>query len=137
VIPHNNPTGYLHPGYAESLSGLGIPHKLSNCGGTILKRPIPNFPLFDGMGCYPIFSCLDWGKLLLDMQDLKDNLVTLALVADPFGNHNPPFLNEIFDRVIPFKEHLLIDLKQEMGSFIHSHHRRSAKESSQPRYQLN
>jgi hypothetical protein len=124
-----NISGYQHPAYAESLSEFGKPVELPKCEGLFLQRSIPDFHLFDGMGCYPIFSCMDWEKLPLDMQDLKDNLVTLSLVADPFGNHTPQYLNEIFDKVIPFKEHLLIDLKQEMVSFIHSHHRRNVKKA--------
>jgi hypothetical protein len=49
-------TGYMHPQYARSLAEFGIPRKLPRCRGWILQRQIPDFPHYDGMGCYPFLS---------------------------------------------------------------------------------
>lgn len=114
-----NLTGYGHPGYARSLSEFGTPRHLPHCGGWILERQIPGFSDRDGMGCYPLFVCQDWSQLHTDLDNLSDELVSLALVTDPFGNYDVSYLQQCFDVVTPFKEHFVIDLscsKNEIGS---------------------
>lgn len=104
-------TGYLHRDYAESLAEFGEPLLLPKSEGWILKRRIPDFPAFDAMGCYPLFACSDWSRLDSDLDELKADLVSLTLVADPFGNHDVEGLRRCFrDLVIPYKEHFVVDL---------------------------
>ncbi len=123
-------SGYLHPGYPKSLAEFGIPHLLSRSGGWILKRRIPGFPLHDGIGCYPIFVCEDWSQLQSDLQALKDELVSVALVTDPFGQYDKLSLEQCFkDVVIPFKKHYIVDLDQPLRQFVSEHHRRYARKA--------
>jgi len=111
-------TGYLHPRYAESLSEFGTPRELSRCGGWILERQIPGFPCRDGMGCYPLFACQDWAQLHADLESLGNELVSLSLVADPFGSFDLAYLQRCFDLVIPFKEHFVADLRRPISEII-------------------
>jgi len=123
-------TGYLHPQYAESLSEFGTPRELPGCGGWILERQIPEFPDRDAMGCYPIFVCQDWSQLALDLQDL-DDLVSLALVTDPFGEYDEAYLHRCFDVVLPFKEHYIVDLQRPINEIVSRHHRYYARKASE------
>jgi Acetyltransferase (GNAT) domain len=123
-------TGYLHPQYAASLGEVGVPYELARCGGWILRRPIPNVPYHDGMGCYPLFACQQWSQLHSDVEDLKHDLVSLSLVTDPFGGYDMRYLREGFDVLLPFKEHLVVDLDRTIDTFVSSHHRRYARKAS-------
>jgi len=40
------------------------------------------------MGCYPIFACMDWSQLHIDLGHIGDDLVSLALVTDPFVEYD-------------------------------------------------
>ncbi len=123
-------TGYAHPLYADSLSEFGSPQALPRSGGWILKRSIPDSPYDDAMGCYPLFACGDWSQLEADIDALGDELVSLAIVADPFGDYDERLLRSCFpDHVMPFKEHLIIDLQQAMFTYVSSHHRRNARKA--------
>jgi Acetyltransferase (GNAT) domain len=122
--------GYAHASYAASLSEIGTPRVLPRSGGWVLERPIALTPYCDAMGCYPLFACQDWTQLHLDLDELRIDLVTLALVADPFGEHDPAYLRACFpDLVVPFKEHMVIDLSRTPGSFVDAHHRRNARKA--------
>ena len=124
--------GYRHALYAASLAEFGTPIELPSCGGWILKRRIPGYPNYDGMGCYPLFACQDWGLLKADLENVGDQLVSLALVADPFGTYSPAYLQQCFrDVVTPFKEHFVIDLRAPADAFISEHHRRNARKALQ------
>jgi hypothetical protein len=124
--------GYMHSGYAESLSEFGVPRKLPQCEGWILERPIPGFPYHDGMSCYPLFACQDWSQLRADLEDIGTDLVSLALVTDPFGSYDPAYLQSCFkDVVFPFKEHFVIELGPSPDTFVSSHHRRYARKAAQ------
>jgi len=80
------------------------------------------------MGCYPLFACDDWAALEKDLNELSGELVSVALVADPFGTQDPELLQRCFpDRVVPFKEHLVTDLSQPPDSFVDTQHRRKAR----------
>jgi hypothetical protein len=114
-------TGYLHPGYAESLAEFGTPKELSGCKGWILKRRIPDSPYYDGMGCYPLFVCRDWSKLSGDLEELGDELVSLAVVTDPFGEYDETLLRQCFDFVIPFKKHFIADLSRPLREIVSKH----------------
>ena len=124
--------GYGHPIYANSFAEFGTPLQLSNCGGWILKRRIPGRPNYDGMGCYPLFSCQDWSQLASDLDALSEQLVTLTIVADPFGRHDVELLRRCFpELVIPFKEHLVVDLASNFNAAISKNHRRNARRALQ------
>ena len=122
--------GYMHPEYARSLSAFGTPRELPRCGGWVLERQISGFAWQDAMGCYPLFACKDWAQLSLDLEDIGANLVSLALVTDPFGEYDEPYLRQCFkDVVIPFKEHFIVDLQRPLNDIVCSHHRYYAKKA--------
>lgn len=125
-------TGYLHSQYAWSLAEHGSPHNLSRSGGWVLKRDIPRSSLQDAMGCYPLFACRDWSGLRNDLEDLRRELVSVSIVADPFGDYDLPLLNSCFeDLVIPFKEHFVVDLSRSPEKFVAPHHQRNARRAAQ------
>lgn len=120
-------TGYLHPGYAESLAEFGKPHALPRCGGHLLLRQIPNSDCMDLMGCYPLFCCRDWTRLREDLEELRGRMVSVALVTDPLGNYDEPLLRCCFDRVVKFKEHFIADLTQPVNELAPKYHRKHAR----------
>ncbi|MGZ3846364.1 MAG: GNAT family N-acetyltransferase [Flavisolibacter sp.] len=121
-------TGYMHPGYAESLKEFGIPREFPQCKGWILERQIPGFPYRDAMGCYPLFACQDWRHLLADLEEIGSELVSLALVTDPFGDYEPDYLRRCFgDVVFPFKEHFVADLSRPLEEIVGKRHRKNAR----------
>jgi hypothetical protein len=122
-------TGYLHPDYARSLAEFGEPRELPACGGWILVRPIPGMDANDAMGCYPLFACQNWEAIHDDMDKLKDDLVSLVLVTDPFAAVEPQYLREHFAIARPFKKHLITSLKDDWESSVDKHHRYYAKKS--------
>jgi hypothetical protein len=126
VISAMNTAGYLHPMYAQSLAEYGIPIELPTSQGWILKRPVPGTKVFDGMGCYPIFSCQNWSALEMDIEGIASQLVCLSLITDPFGRYNQQDLLKIFiDVVKPYKKHFVIDLRQTPRNFVVAHHQRN------------
>jgi len=123
-------TGYAHPAYAESLAEFGVPRLLPRSGGWILERRIEGFPDRDAAGCYPLFSCRDWSRLRSDLDDLSGELVSIALVADPFGEYDAARLEDCFGEVVvPFKQHFVVDLSRAPEEFVHAHHRRNARKA--------
>ena len=123
-------TGYGHPYYACSLGEFGRPRELPKCGGWIVERQIPGFPYRDAMGCYPLFACQDWSQLHSDLKTLENELISLSLVTDPFGNYDRKYLHQCFKNVvIPFKEHFVIDLSQQKKKYVSEHHRRYARKA--------
>ena len=118
--------GYASPAYAESLSEFGVPRRLSGSGGSVLERAVPGSSHRDAMGPYPLFACDDWGALREDLAALRNELVAITLVADPFGAHDPDELRRSFDRVTAFKEHFVVDLTTPAAARTHAHHRRNA-----------
>jgi hypothetical protein len=120
-------TGYLHPDYAGSLSEFGTPRPLPQSGAHVLVRPVPGHSAHDAMGCYPLFVCPNWPRLVEDLEEPGD-LVCLTLVTDPFGSYDEAYLQRCFpDRMIPFKQHFVADLRQPAAEFVSSHHRYYAK----------
>ncbi len=122
-------TGYAHPDYANSFEEFGEPRELPRCGGWILERQIPCFPYKDAMSCYPLFACRDWSKLRDDLNELKNDLVSLTMVTDPFGDYNLAYLHECFDFVRPFKEHFVADLSLPREEIVSKHHRKCVRRS--------
>lgn len=124
-------TGYSSPAYAGSLSEFGTPRLLPRSGGWILEREIEGFPYRDATGCYPLFSCHDWAGLHADLEELHGELVSLALVCDPFGDYDEEYLQQCFgDVVVPFKQHFVVDLSRDPREFVASHHRRNARRAA-------
>jgi hypothetical protein len=122
--------GYSHPDYARSLAEFGNPRALPRCNGWILERPIAATPYRDAMGCYPLFACRDWSKLDLDLEELSNDLVSLGIVADPFGEHDPAQLRKSFPTLVTaYKEHLVTDLSQSPDSFVAPQHSRKARKA--------
>lgn len=74
-------TGYLHANYARSLAELGRPRELSHSRGWILERDVPRGTERDGMGLYPLFTCLDWSGLPHDLEELRDDIVSVGLLG--------------------------------------------------------
>jgi hypothetical protein len=121
-------TGYKHPSYAKSLSEWGKPRELPQCGGWVLERPIPGFSEVDAMGCYPLFCCEDWSNLKDDLDAINDDLVSLSLVTDPFGDYDTNYLRECFpDLVMPFKTHYVIDLTKPLDQIGTNGQRKTAR----------
>jgi Acetyltransferase (GNAT) domain len=123
-------TGYLHPAYVRSLCDFGVPRRLPGSGGWLLVRPIPDSELRDAMGPYPLFACPDWSGLGEDLDDLGTDLVTIAVVPDPFGDHDLALLERCFDRVVHFKDRYVIDLGVAGGDPATSHHRYYARRAA-------
>src|SRR2546427_3287141 len=125
-------TGHMHPLYAGSLREFGHPRKLPHSGAWILERPIHKSPYRDAMGCYPLLACENWQDLETDLAGLEDELVSLAVVTDPFGNYTVPHLRRCFNHVVrPFKEHFIVDLSRPLESYVQEHHRRNARKALQ------
>ena len=119
--------GYADSRYARSLRDFGTPIELSASGGWLLERAIPETDRRDAAGPYPLFSCRDWARLPDDLGRLPGDLVSVALVTDPFGAPPEAELAEIFDVVQPYKEHLLVDLERPPETIVARHHRKSAR----------
>jgi len=123
------PSGYASRAYAESLSGFGEILHLPRCGGYLLKRKIPGTTEHDAMGCYPLFFCGNWTLLEADLAELPEELVSVALVADPFGDYSTELLESAFDVVNPYRVHYIVDLEQPIGEIGSRHHRREARKA--------
>jgi len=126
--------GYANSAYARSLAEFGTPRELPRSGGWILERDIPGTPLRDAMGCYPLLVCRDWTGLRADLEELaaRGSLVSLGVVPDLFGAHDPRLLEECFgDVVIPFKEHFVTDMQRPLAESVSRHHRKYARKALQ------
>jgi hypothetical protein len=129
---NQNVTGYVHPLFVNSFAEFGQPTSLPRSGGWFLKRPIPGFQAWDGMGCYPMFSCLDWTRLVEDLDEISSELVALSVVIDPFGNHDEALIKKIFpDVAVAFKQHFVTDLARPPEDYISSRHMRNVKKAMQ------
>lgn len=123
-------SGYASPAYARSLADLGQPRALVASGGWLLERPVAETAYRDAMGCYPLFACADWSQLHHDLEGLSGALVSLVLVADPFGGFRPEDLRRCFpDLLTPFKQHFVVDLHSPLRMSASAHHRRNARKA--------
>jgi len=61
---------------------------------------------------------------------ISKDLVSVALVTDPFRHYDPALLESCFDVVIPFKEHFVADLSLPLNSIVSSHHRQYSRRYS-------
>jgi len=118
-------TGYLHPGYAQSLCEFGEPLRLPKSGGWLLKRPVDGLRS-DAMGTYPLFTCADWKSLPCDFNQLGKSLVSVVVVTDPFGEYDESLLRDCFPHLAtPFKSHFVNDLGHPLDRVISKHHARN------------
>jgi hypothetical protein len=96
----------------------------------VLERTIPGHADRDATGCYPLFACRDWHRLADDLTDLQSDLVSLVLVADPFGDDQPGLLEACFNRgVVPFKRHHVVEFGRPVAELASRHHRRNARKA--------
>jgi hypothetical protein len=121
--------GYLNPGYAESLAEFGRPLHLPRSGGWLLERPIHGTPYKDAMGCYPLFFCADWSRLSEDLLALDGDIISVCLVADPFGDYRPADLKACFDAVNVTKSRYVIDTRRCMEDYVSGHHKHYARKA--------
>lgn len=129
---NNAMIGYLHPLYAQSFVEFGSPRELPLSKGWILERKIPATAYRDAMGCYPLFVCQDWMQLCADLENINNELVSLAVVTDPFGDYDESHLKVCFKDVVnPFKQHFVVDLSCSLENFVSGHHRRNARKALQ------
>lgn len=119
--------GYMSDAYADVFREFGVPRALANSGGNILLRQIPGTDMYDAMGCYPIFSCMNWEGLDEDIRDLTSSgVVCISLVTDPFADVCNIYLEQIFDTVIPFKTHYISDLTRPLEEIVSKNRLRTA-----------
>jgi hypothetical protein len=120
--------GYADFRYACALGDLGVALPLPASGGALLRRPIAGTELADGIGPYPLFACRDWSRLAGDLASLDTELVSVTAVSDPFGEFTPAELARAFpDRVMPYKEHFVVDLHRVSQATLAPHHRRNSR----------
>jgi hypothetical protein len=89
---------------------------------SILQRQIPGFPDEDAIGCYPLFSCQNWLELHKDMNALQNEIISLSLVADPFGNYDLSYLQDHFHVITPFKKHYVLNMNKPLRQSVSKHH---------------
>ncbi len=122
------PAGYANSLYCNSFSEFGLPYFLPLSGGWLLERRISDSDHVDAMGCYPLFACVDWLALVIDLEDIREEFVSVVLVTDPFGNYSEEVLCRAFpDLTRPFKDHFVIDLERFNAKFVHPHHQRKVR----------
>ena len=125
-------TGYQHPDYARAFSEYGRPRELRHCRGWVLERHISGFRCRDAMACYPLFACQNWPQLHVDLDNLAEDLVSISLVTDPFGQYEVTYLRECFhDVVYAYKQHFVVDLNDPVDSFVSKHHHRNVRRAWQ------
>lgn len=130
TIPmQTNARGYASYSYAHSLHEFGTPVLLSRSQGYLLKRPIPASLHEDCCAPYPLLCCQNWAGLADDLAELKDRVVSVVAVLDPFAECDPNGLG-FSEGVTPFKDHFVVDLQTPWESAIHHNHKRNAKKAS-------
>jgi hypothetical protein len=120
------PCGYAHPAYAAAVADGRVLRRLPRSGGALIEREIGDEGYRDAMGPYPIFACADWSGLDQDLSELADHLVSVAVVADPFGEWTEDILRACFpDVLVRFKEHFVVRLGADPLGHLRAHHRRN------------
>src|ERR1035437_1296778 len=123
-------TGYLHPLYASSLKEFGKPTELRHSRGWLLKRAISFSPFHDAMGCYPLFCCQRWDGLFDDLCELNSDIVSVAMVTDPFGDYTDDLLARCFpDKCVGFKKHYITSLEKSREAVVVPQHKRKARKA--------
>ncbi len=122
--------GYASRAYADSLAEFGEVLELTRSEGRLLVRPLPVGAGWDGMGCYPVFSCGDWTALGDDLASLAGRLVCAWLVTDPLAAISPEHLSTAFpDVCYEYKSHFIVELERPLEAALPAHHRRNVRKS--------
>jgi len=128
MVDHSK-AGYLSEYYAHSLAEFGQPKYLPNSKGWILQRGIHATPYADAMTCYPLFCCHHWEQLPTDLAAI-DDLVSLGIVTDPFGDYDEAYLRDTFHHLVfPYKQHFVTDLSKDPATYISKHHNRNIRKA--------
>jgi len=130
--PAHSVGGYLHARYAAALAECGTPRQLKCSAGWILISAVNGTSALDGRGCYPLFCCRDWPGLREDIDALGEDLVSLVLVTDPFGDFDPHDLGACFPHLFrPYKKHFVVDLRRPASTWPEKTHARYARKALQ------
>lgn len=130
--PPTQATGYGSAAYIGAVADGGEPLPLSRSGGWLVQRSIPGSDRIDAIGPYPLFSCANWDALGEDLEALPGDLVSVVLVADPFGDYATDSLRRWFPEIMrPFKDHYVVDLSRSPATFVAENHRRNARKALQ------
>lgn len=119
--------GYMHPLYAKSFSEIGEPVFLPMSRGWLIKRQIPGTPYFDAMGPYPLFLCENWERLPDDLEQLKQDLISVTMVIPPLVQFPVEEFQNYYDRFFPYKDHYLLDLSLPLEKIISKGRRKDAR----------
>ena len=112
------------PCYARCKHILNLPHSI----GGVLRQGIDALPYFDAVGCYSLLDCAKWKAFADGFTSLATNVVSMAIVADPFGDDTPePRAQRFPDRAIPFKEHYVVNPARTWRMAISTHPRRNIR----------
>lgn len=66
----------------------------------------------------------------LDLDEIGEDLVSLTVVTDPFGEYDQDYLRRCFGSlVLPFKEHFVTELRPDVAPTISKHHRYYARKA--------
>lgn len=123
--------GYVSEQYALALAEFGQPTRLERSGGWLLVRPIQDSAAQDAAGCYPFFSCQRWSMLAEDLGALDDQVVSVIMVTDPFGDYSEGLLADCFPHhLLRYKEHYVTDLRRPKTEYVTYHHQRYARKAS-------
>jgi hypothetical protein len=97
----------------------------------LLDCEIPGSDLHDARGCYPIFTCQNWGSLQADLELLDDRLVCVRLVTDPFADVGLSQLARAFpDACFEFKQHYFTDLSRPLDHVVRGNHARNVRKAA-------
>lgn len=82
----------------------------------------------DGVGPYPLFACVNWNHLREDLEGLRESLVSVTVVTDPFGDYDEILLQDCFPHLVrPFKKHYVVDLDVPLERAVSRHHQRNVR----------
>jgi hypothetical protein len=113
--------------YAHSFSEFGQVLELPRANACLLKRQIGSTGLYDAASCYPLFCCADWTGLAEDLQELRDQLVSVTVVTDPLGNGTKAAFSAVFDEIRPYKDHFIVETALRPEMFVSRSHKEQAR----------
>jgi hypothetical protein len=119
--------GYLHPKYSESLLNIGQPIYLPRSKGWLIKRSIPGTDYFDAMGPYPLFFCENYQNICDDLDELREELVSVSFVIDPVTYPLFKYSTNCLDVFTAYRNHYLLDLTLPFSETISKNKRRNAR----------
>jgi hypothetical protein len=119
--------GYASPLYAHSFSEFGQVLELRHANACLLKRQIGGTGLYDAASCYPLFCCADWTGLAEDLQEIRDQLVSVTVVTDPLGSGTKAAFSAAFNKVLPYKDHFIVETALRPETFVSRSHREQAR----------